>query len=125
MDIGTSKCIVVSISKGKVVDSGDILLQSGEVISQLSPSEAYKYLGIMECNTVKNQLMKTRLTKEYKRRVRKLLPTKLLSKNIILAINVYYVSLLRYSGGLVQWTQSELYNVDVMTRKHLTMHGGF
>ena len=60
-----------------------------------------------------------------KRRVRKLLSTKLSSKNIILAINVCCVSLLRYSGGLVQWTQSELYNVDVMTGKQLTMHGGF
>ena len=41
MDIGTLKCNVVSISKGKVVDSGDTLLPSGEVISQLLPSEAY------------------------------------------------------------------------------------
>jgi len=79
----------------------------------------------MECNIVKNQLMKTRLTKEYKQRVRKLLSTKLSSKNLILAINVYCVSLLCYSGGLVQWTQLELYNMDVMTRKQLTMHGGF
>ena len=38
---------------------------------------------------------------------------------------MYCVSLLGYSGGVVQWTQSELYNMDVMTRKKVTMHGGF
>jgi len=36
MDIGTSKCNVVSISKGKVADSGEILLPSGEVISTVA-----------------------------------------------------------------------------------------
>ena len=58
MNIGTSKCNVVSISKGQLVDSGYISLPSGEVICQLLPSEVHKYLGIMECDTVKNQLMK-------------------------------------------------------------------
>jgi len=57
MDIGTSKCNGVAVSKDKVVDSGNISLPSGEVINQLLPSEVYKYLGILECDTVKNQLI--------------------------------------------------------------------
>ena len=73
MDIGMSQCNVVSVLKGQLVDSGDISLSSGEVICQLSPYEVYRYLGIMECDTVKNQLIKLMLTKECKWHVRKLL----------------------------------------------------
>ena len=51
------------------MDYRDISLPSGEVIYQLSPSEVYKYLDIMECDIVKSQLMKLILIKEYKRHV--------------------------------------------------------
>jgi len=45
---------------------------------------------------------------------------------IIIIINVCAVSLLWYSGGIVNWTQAELHKLDVNTRKLLTiMHGGF
>ena len=108
-------------SQIKVMDSGDVPLPSGEVICQLLPSGVYKYLGIMECDTVKNQLMKSLLSKEYKRHVRKLLCTKLTSRIPILVV-MCIVSLLHYSGGIVNWTQSELYSLDVMTKKQFTMH---
>ena len=41
-----------------------------------------------------------------------------------MAINTFCVSLLRYSGGIVGWTQAELHNLDVMTRNQFTLHGG-
>ena len=63
--------------------------------------------------------------KEYKRRIHKLLCTKLYCRNVISAINVCAVSLLWYSGGIINWTQAELRKLDVCTRKLLTMHGGF
>jgi len=73
-------------------------------------------------DSLKHQQMKSNLTKEYKKRVRKLLHSKLTSKNLILAINTYAVPLL---GGIVKWTQAELKHLDVCTRKFLTMFGGF
>ena len=63
------------------------------------------------------------LTKEYKRRVRKLLCAKLIVINLILAVNMYCVSLLCYSGGIIIWSQADLYKLNVMTRKQFTMHG--
>jgi len=33
--------------------------------------------------------------------------------------------LLRYSGSIVSLTQAELQNLDVITRKKFTLHGGF
>ena len=61
---------------------------------------------------------------QYKRRIRKLLRTKLTSRNLILAINTYAVPLLRYSGGIIKWTQTELAKLDVYTRKLMTIYGG-
>ena len=69
--------------------------------------------------------MKNILTKEYKRRVRKFLRSKLYSKHLISAINSCAISLLRYSGGIINWTQVELRKLDINTRKLMTMHGGF
>ena len=47
----------------------------------------------------------------------------LYNRNLILAVNVYCVSLLHYSGGIVSWSQADLYKLDVMMRKQFTMHG--
>ena len=43
---------------------------------------------------------------------------------LVSAINVCAVSLLRYSEGVICWTQAELQKLDVTTRKLFTMHGG-
>ena len=69
--------------------------------------------------------MKNLLPKGYKRQVRKFLCTNLYSRNLISVINSCATSLLRYSGGIVNWTQAEMRKMDIDTRKLLTMHGGF
>ena len=45
--------------------------------------------------------------------------------SVTTAINSCAVPLLRYSAGLVQWTQAELYKVDVTTRKLMSLHHAF
>jgi len=40
-------------------------------------------------------------------------------------LNTCAVSLIRYSGGIVKWTQEEFCRLDVDTRKLLTMHEAF
>ena len=104
MQIGANKCNVVSMNRGRLTHSDGVMLSSGDLIQSLSPVDVYKYLGVLEADNIKHNLMKDMLTKEYKRRVRKLLRTKLYSRNVISAINVCAVSLLRYSGGIVNWT---------------------
>jgi len=32
---------------------------------------------------------------------------------------------MRYSGGIIKWSQEELYKLDVNTRKPMSMHGSF
>ena len=60
--------------------------------------------------------------KEYKRRVRKILETKLNDGNIIKAINTWAIPMLRHSASFLDWTISELQEMDRRTRKLMAMH---
>ena len=63
--------------------------------------------------------MKKRLSKEYVKRVKKVIRSKLNGGNMVNAINWWLVSLLRY---VAKWTKIELMNLDLKTRKLLTIH---
>ena len=83
----------------------------------------YKYLGILEADGVKHEEMKDQIKKEYIRRVRNILKSKLNGGNIILAINSRAVSIVRYGAGIISWTKMELEELDRRTRKLMTMYG--
>ena len=76
----------------------------------------------MEADTIKRVEMKNKIQKEYLRRTRKLLETKLSSRNLIKGINNWAVSLVRYSGPFLKWTRDELKQMDQRTRKLINMH---
>ena len=123
MSIGAAKCNIVSVHRGHLVESDSTVLC--DIIHPLSSEGFYKYLGIFEADSFKHQQMKILLTKEYKRHFRKFLRTTLYSRNLITAINSCATSLLRYSGGLINWIQAEMRKMDIDTRKLMTMHGAF
>ena len=54
--------------------------------------------------------------------MRKLLETKLSSRNLIKGINTGAVPLVRYSGPFLKWTRDELRQMDQRTRELMTMH---
>ena len=66
--------------------------------------------------------MKDRIQKVYLRRTRKLLETKLFSRNLIKRINIWAVPLVRYFGPFLKWTRDELKQKDQRTRKLMIMH---
>ena len=109
---------------GKVVRSEGIKLPGEKVIKSLQDNKGYKYLGILQVDKVKEQEMKENITKEYKRRVRKVLETKLNGENMIKGINTWALSLIRYSAAFFDWTKEEKQGVDRKTRKLITMHKG-
>ena len=92
------------------------------IIRTLEEKETYKYLGILEADTIKQVQIKYTTRKEYIRRTRKLLETKLSSRNLIKGINTWAVPLVRYSGPFLKWTREELKQMDQRTRKVMTMH---
>ena len=67
-----------------------IELPNKEKIRTLGEKETYKYLEILEADTIKQVETKEKVKKEYLRRIRKLLETKLCSRNLIKGINTSY-----------------------------------
>jgi len=108
------------MARGKFVDGLDISLLTGQ-IKHLYVGESYRYLRILEVEVVYHDTMKKHIVAEYKRRVHKMLSSYLNSDNAIVAINSFAVSILRYSAGLVEWTQADLYKLDVTTRSFVPL----
>ena len=122
MKFGIKKCAVLTLKRGKVAESRGIQLPKDELIKSLDENEGYKYLGVLEADQIKHNEMKKNLTKEYFRRVRNILKSKLNGGNVISAINSKAVSLIRYGAGILNWTKDEVRNMDRKTRKLLTTY---
>ena len=122
MEFGIEKCAMLVMKSGKQQVTDGMELPNKDKIKTLAENEIYKYLGILEVDTIKQVEMKEKIQKEYPRRNRKLFETKLCSKNLIKVINTWAVPLVRYSGPFLKWTRDELKQMDQRTRKLMTMH---
>ena len=98
MEFGIEKCAMLVMKSGKrhLTDGVE------DKIRALGENETYKYLGILESETIKQVEIKDKIQKEYLRRIRKLLETKLSSRNLIKGINTWTVPLVRYSGPFLK-----------------------
>ena len=74
-------------------------LPNGKVIKSLQEGESYKYLGILEADKFLEK-MKLNVSKEYVRRLRKVLKSKLNGGTLVRGVT-WAVSLLRYSAAFV------------------------
>ena len=63
------------------------------------------------------------VSKEYIRRLTKVLKSKLNGGNFVRGVNTWAVSLLRYSAAFVSWRKSELQGIDRKTSKLFTIYG--
>ena len=86
IEFGLEKCGMLVIRKGIKVRSVRIELLDGEVIKELD-EQGYKYLRILQSDTVMEKQMKGKVKVEYFRRLKLLLKSKLDSGNLIKAIN--------------------------------------
>ena len=76
--------------------SEGVKLPNGETIKSLEDKKGYKYLGFLQFASVKSKEMKDTITKEYYRRIRKILKA-----SINAAINARAESIIRYGAGIV------------------------
>ena len=83
MEFGIEKCAMLVIKSGKRHMTDGMELPSQDKIRMLGENETYKYLGILEADSIKQGEMKDKIQKEYLRKTRKLLETKLSSRNLI------------------------------------------
>ena len=122
MEFGIEKFALLVMKSGKRHRTDVMELPNQDKIRTLAENETYKYLGIFEADTIKQVEMKDKIQKEYLRRTRKLLETKLSSRNLIKGINTWAVPLVRYLGPFLKWARNELRQMDQRTRKLMTMH---
>ena len=123
MEFGIEKCAMLAIEKGKTVKSVGIELPDGKVIKLLQEGESYKYLGILEADKFLEEKMKLNISKEYIRRLRKALKSKLNGRNFVRGVYTWAISLLRFLAAFVSWRKSELQAFDRKTRHLLTIYG--
>ena len=123
MEFGIEKCAMLVMEKGKIVKSAGVELPDGKIIKSLQHSESYKYLGILEADKFLKEKMKLNISREHIRRLRKVLKSKLNGGNLVCGVNIWAVSLLRYSAAFASWRKSKLQTIDTKTRKLFIIYG--
>ena len=88
MEFGLRKCGVLVLKRGVVVESEGIVLPDGETMKSVD-EDGYKYLGILEKDGIMVMQMKEKVKREYVRRVRAVLGSKLNGRNKINYGNKY------------------------------------
>ena len=111
MQFGSDKCAVLKMKRRKKVHYEGIDLGDGIVIEE-ADEERYKFLGILERNDIFQEKMKEKVQKEYYKRVRAVLKSKLNVGNIINAINIWAVATVRYKAGIINWNKGELDKIN-------------
>ena len=77
MEFGIEKCAMLVMKSGKQPLMDRMELPNQDKIRTLREKETYKYLGILEAVTIKQVEVKEKIKKEYLRRTKMLLETKL------------------------------------------------
>ena len=83
MEFGIEKCAMLALKRGKLVTSNGIKLPDESVINSLKDGESCNYLGMLQADQKRHQEINDKIIKEYQRRVRKILETKLNRGNLI------------------------------------------
>ena len=122
MEFRIDKCAILVLKRRKIAKFNGISLPDGKIMKGAIEGASYKYLAIIQADQIQCTEMKEKVKTEYLRKVRKVLDTKLNGRNIIKGLNIWAVSLLRYSAAFIDWNCTEMTQLDRRTRKLMTMH---
>ena len=86
MQFGIKKCGVLIMERGKVIRTDGIRLPDGQHMKDIDET-CYTYLGIFETDKIQEKEMKEKFSREYLRRLRRILRSKLKERNKIMAVN--------------------------------------
>ena len=87
MEFGIEKCAMLVMKSGKRHLTDGMELPNQDKIRTLTEKQTYKYFRVLEAHIIKQVEMKNKIQKKYLRRTRKLLETKVSSRNLIKGIN--------------------------------------
>ena len=125
MRFGGTKCAYQIIEKGKLVHQVEPILMNGLTIEPIKNGEAYKYLGQDENLGYVGPANKERVEKEFLKRVKNIWNSELSAYNKFIAHNAFAVPVITPTFGILNWTIHEIQQIDVKSRKVLTMSGNF
>ena len=125
MEFGADKCAYMNVIRGVRTPLKEKIFMNGLELNELEDGDSYKYLGQDENIQYDGKLNKERVVAEYFRRVRKIWNSELYSKNKVLAHNIFAVPILLPTFGILNWTKEEVEQIDIKTRKLLTLSGNF
>ena len=94
MMFGMDNCKVLTMQRGRLKHSDGLKMLDGELMKE-TDTAGYEYLGIIKDDQISHREMKEKLEEEYLRRVKKLVKSKLYSKNMIGGINTWAVGVIR------------------------------
>ena len=100
MKFGIRNCGCLILKRRKVVATEGVVLPGRQIMRQIE-DYGYKYLGILERDKIEESKMNVKFEKEYLRRLKLVLKSKLNGKNKIVAINTWAISVLRYLVWLI------------------------
>ena len=86
--------------------------------------EGYEHLEILERDDICQEELKEKIQKEYYKRFRAVLKSKLNGGNVINAINIWIVATVWYGTGIITWNKGELDKIEQQTQKWLNMYRG-
>lgn len=120
MLLGTKKCKVLGIERGKWRRTEDYTINADEAIENMALGEVYKYLGVDQNSRYNHKEVKRQLITVFSERLRKILSTNLNAKNLTRAINTYVIPVLTYSFGVINWSNTELEQINRTVRTNMT-----
>ena len=108
MEFGFEKCAMIVMKSGErhLTDRMELPIQ--DKIRTLGENKTYKYLGILETETIKQVEMKNKIQKEYLTGTRNLLETKLASRNLSKGMNTWAVLSLDIRDLFWSWPDMNL-----------------
>ena len=94
-------------------------------IKSVKEGDTYKYLGIDENISYHGSINKERVSKEYFTRTRKIWSSELIAYNKVVGHNAFAVPVLIPTIGVLDWTIGEIKDIDIKTRKIITLTRNF
>ena len=124
MKFGEDKCTFLYIEKGLIWTSSPLNINY-LTIQLFADGDDYKYLGTDKNITYNGPLNKEKVPKEYLNRDWKMWSSELSDFNKVIAHNNVAVPNINPTIGIIDWTIDEIRQIDINTRKLLTMTGSF
>ncbi|CAG4992656.1 unnamed protein product [Parnassius apollo] len=118
MSFGLEKCRTVNVYRRRIESSKGCDLQKGGKIDAMTENDIYKYLGIIQSLRINHSEVK--MIEVYNQSLKRILSSGLNGRNLTKAINIFAISELTYTFGVVNWSDTELEKIERSTRVMLT-----